>query len=182
MGWFRKAAQTEPLAVTMAGVKLGDRFLAIGVRDIPLIAALAVKAGLTGQAWAVESDEALAARGRVEIEREGALVDVMRAPWGMWPLDAGSVDVAVIANLMMSLHSGTRGLCMTETLRVLRPGGRVVVIEPARRAGFGALLHRDTIDRGYAGPARTLKDAGFAAVRELAETDGVVYAEGIKKA
>ena len=166
----------------MAGVKLGDRFLAVGVRDVPLIAALAVKSGLTGQAWAVESEEARADAGRDAIEREGALVDVKRAPWGMWPLDADSVDVAVLANVLMTLHSGTRGLCMSETLRVLRPGGRAVVIEPARRSGFGALLHRDTIDRGYAGPVKTLKDAGFAAVRELAETDGVVYAEGIKKA
>ena len=182
MGWFRKAAPAEPLGVTMAGVKLGDRFLAIGIRDVPLIAALAVKSGLTGQAWAIDPDEARVEKGRVDIEREGALVEVQRAPWGIWPLEAGSVDVAVIAHLLMTLYSGTRGLCLSETMRVLRPGGRVLVIEPARRAGFGALLQRDVVDPNYPGPLKTLKEFGFAAVRELAETDGVIYVEGIKKA
>jgi len=41
MAFFRKSAPGDPLAVTMAGVKLGDRVLAMGMRDTTLIAALA---------------------------------------------------------------------------------------------------------------------------------------------
>ena len=41
MAWFRKS-QLDPLAVTMAGVKLGDRLLVIGGSDPGLTAALAV--------------------------------------------------------------------------------------------------------------------------------------------
>jgi ubiquinone/menaquinone biosynthesis C-methylase UbiE len=75
---------------------------------------------------------------------------------------------------------------VSEVLRVLRPGGRALVIEPAPRGGsFGALttiLSRQTFDPKYPGPLRTLQDESFAAVRELAERDGVLYVEGIKKA
>ena len=56
---------------------------------------------------------------------------------------------------------------------MLRPGGRVVVIDGAKR---GLLARAPRID---AQPP--LKDAGFAAVRLLAETGGTTYVEGIKK-
>jgi demethylmenaquinone methyltransferase / 2-methoxy-6-polyprenyl-1,4-benzoquinol methylase len=182
VGWFRKGAPTEPLAVTMAGVKMGDRFLAVGVRDPALIAALAIKTGLTGTACAVDADEDRVKPAAIAIEGHGALAEVTRAPFGMLPYGDASFDVAVIRDLLMTLGTGVRSRCVSEVLRVLRPGGRVIVIEPALRGGFGALLNRQTRDEGYPGPTKSLSDEGFAAVRVLAESDGVIYAEGIKKA
>jgi SAM-dependent methyltransferase len=181
MGLFRKSSPGEPLAVTMAGVKLGDRFLAVGVRDPALIAVLAAKAGLTGTACAVDADEAAVAKAAAAIERDGALAEVTRAPWGMWPYDEGSFDVAVIRDLLPALTSDDRRRCVMELLRVLRPGGRAIVIESAPRGGFGGLLNRQPVDASYRGAVRTLQDDGFAAVRELANRDGVLYVEGIKK-
>lgn len=181
MSWFRKAAG-EPLAVTMAAVKLGDRFLSVGVRDIPLIAAVAAKSGLTGRACAVDADEARVETAPAAIEREGALVEVTRAPFGMWPYEEGSFDVALIAHLLPSLTPDVRVRCIAEVLRVLRPGGRAVVIEPAPRGGLGALIAGKVAQTTYEGPVKALQTAGFAAVRRLAETDGVLYAEGIRKA
>ena len=196
MGLFRKSAPGEPLAVTMAGVKLGNRFLAVGVRDPGLVAVLAGKAGLTGTACAVDADEAAVRKAAASIEADGVLADVTRAPWGMWPYDEGSFDVAVIRDLLPTLLPGDRSNCVSEVLRVLRPGGRAIVIEPAPRGGLGALLAgwggsgsmggSRTVGGSrtaptYEGPVKALKDGGFAAVRSLAEVDGVLYAEGIKR-
>lgn len=181
MGIFRKAPG-EPLPVTMAAVKLGNRFLAVGVRDPAFIAVLAGKAGLTGTACAVDADEAAVTKAAAAIERDGMLAEVSRAPWGMWPYSDGSFDVAVICDLLPTLASYDRSRCVSEVLRVLRPGGRALVVEPAPRGGFGALLSRQAVDAKYRGPQQALKDEGFAAVRELAERDGVLYVEGIKKA
>jgi SAM-dependent methyltransferase len=184
MGLFRKAAG-EPLAVTMAAVKLGDRFLAVGVRDPALVAVLSAKAGLTGTACAVDEDASAVAKAAAAIERDGALADVTRAEWGMWPYDDGSLDVALIRDLLPTLTPNERMRTLWEVVRVLRPGGRALVIEPAPRGGFGAILSRQTMDADYlaaGGPLQALKDAGFAAVRVLAEVEGVSYVEGIKKA
>lgn len=181
MAWIRKTQPTEPLPVTMSGVKLGDRFLAVGVRDPALVAVLAARAGLTGTACAIDADEAAVKKAAASIERDGVLAEVTRAPWGMWPYDADSFDVAVIRDLLPTLTSDSRSRCVSEVLRVLRPGGRAIVIEPAPRGGFGALLNRQAVDPTYQGAMKTLKDEGFAAVRELAERDGVLYVEGIKK-
>ena len=122
MAFFRKSAPGDPLAVTMAGVKLGDRVLAMGMRDTTLIAALAAKSGLTGRACAVDADEARVKSAAAAIEREGALVEATRAPWGMLPYDDDSFDVVVVRDVFMILPSQARALAASGLLRVLRPG------------------------------------------------------------
>lgn len=167
MGWFRKSAPAEPLAVTMAGVKLGDRLLAVGVANPALIAALAVKSGLTGRACAVDADQTRVEQAGPAIEREGGLAEVTRAPWDALPYDPASIDVAVIFHVLLPLPEDARARTAAEILRVLRPGGRAIVIEHAP---------------GGAEAIAVLHAAGFAAVRELAVHKKVSYVEGVKRA
>src|SRR3954471_15363704 len=168
MGIFRKSSG-EPLAVTMAGVKLGDRFLSLGLRDAKLIAALAAKSGLTGRACATDADPARAANGAAAVEREGALIDAAHAPWDALPYDAGAFDVALVRDVFSTLPPDAQARSAAEVLRLLRGGGRVIVVEAAKAAKADAL-------------SIPLKTAGFAAVRVLAEAEGTVFVEGIKKA
>ena len=80
MFWLKKAAPAEPLAVSMAGLKLGDRLLVLGCGDPALIAQLALKTGLTGRACALDEDGARASRAARIVEREGALVETLTLP------------------------------------------------------------------------------------------------------
>jgi ubiquinone/menaquinone biosynthesis C-methylase UbiE len=171
MGWFRKTEARDALAVTMAGVKLGDRFLSVGVRDPALIAALAVKSGLTGRACATDADAAHVASGAGAIEAEGALVEVAHAPWTALPYGDASFDVALVRDVFSTLTPDEKNRCATEVLRVLRGGGRILVVESTKRT---------RVEANSLTPA--LKDAGFAAVRVLAEADHLIFIEGIKKA
>jgi len=170
MGIFRKSPG-EPLAVTMTGVKLGDRFLSIGLRDTKLIAALAAKAGLTGRACAVDADAALAAGAAAAIEREGALVEVTHTPGFSLPFDAGSFDVALVRDLFSAMTPDEKVAVAAEALRVLRGGGRVIVVESTKRTRVNAEALTEP-----------LKAAGFAGVRVLAEAEATIFAEGIKAA
>jgi ubiquinone/menaquinone biosynthesis C-methylase UbiE len=170
MGWFRKSGDRDALPVTMTAVKLGDRFLSIGVRDPRLIAALATKSGLTGQACASDADKARADRGAAEIHQEGALVDVTHAPWHALPYAEAAFDVALVRDVVAALPIEEVRRLASEALRVLRGGGRLVVIEDARSVRDANAL------------TQALRDAGFAAVRVLAEAEKLLFVEGIKSA
>ena len=87
-----------------------------------------------------------------------------------------------LSALLPLLAADTRTRCAAEIFRVLRPGGRALAIAAGPKRGMSALLSRQTPDPAYAGPIATLKEAGFTAVRQLAEADGVLYVEGIKRA
>ena len=110
-------------------------------------------------------------------------MEVTRAPWGMWPYDDGSFDVAVVRDLLPTLTSDDRSRCVSEVLRVLRPGGRALVIEPAPRGGFGALLSRTRPVDAELPTARSRRSRTEASPRCAPRGgDGVLYVEGIKKA
>ncbi len=183
MGWFRKGAAAEPLAITMTGVKLGDRLLAIGVSDPALIAALATKAGLTGRACAADADPERVSRAAAAIEREGALVETISAPWNALPYESDSFDIAVIRDALAGMAHDGRSRCLLEVFRVLRTGGRVIVIDQLPRGGIGGLLGGRQVDASYdeKGAAGALAAVGFAATRVLAERDGMRFVEGAKR-
>jgi ubiquinone/menaquinone biosynthesis C-methylase UbiE len=186
MSWFRKGAPTDPLAVTMTGVKLGDRVLVAGLGDTKMIAALAAKSGLTGHAVVLDPDDAKLRAAGQEIEREGGLVDLTHvALTSSWPYDDESFDVAVMHDVLPALSGVGLAGCLREVFRTLRAGGRVIVIDGAPRRRFGAIVSRPPEAQPYAagGNALTaLKAAGFAAVRVLSERDGTVFTEGAKRA
>ena len=77
-----------------------------------------------------------------------------------------------------------RGLPLTlqQVHRVLRVGGRCLVIERSMRGGLGALFSRQSLDRQYAagGALSSLKAEGFRGVRVLSEREGVSFTEGTK--
>lgn len=184
MALFRKSDSLEPLAVSMAGVKLGNRVLVIGCTDPTLIAALAAKAGLTGRACAVDADEARAARAADGVERAGALAEVTAARLPQLPFEDAAFDLVVVRDVLARFAD--RQALLHEVQRVLRPGGRCVTVDTTAAAGLGALFGRSRGADNAAylaggGAAPLLTAAGFFAVRSLAERERLAFAEGVKR-
>src|SRR5687768_3104195 len=92
----KPAIGREPLAVTMSGVRMGERVLQMGTLDVRLAAQLAAKQGLSGHAAIVVANEREAARARAAAAASGALVDVQSAPLTALPFDDHSFDVVVL--------------------------------------------------------------------------------------
>lgn len=173
----------EPLAVSMAGIKLGNRLLMLGCGDPLLVAQLAVKTGLTGRAFATDVRQDLTASADEVAPREGALIETATAPWNTLPLEPGSFDVAVIRHVFPDLAQPERIACANEVRRVLRGGGRCLVIDPAPASGFAAVFSRTPINREYVaqgGAVGVLEAAGFRAARLIAQRDGLAFSEAAK--
>ena len=172
---FRKSS-IEPLPVSMCGVRMGERLLQIGIDEGALVGALAVKVGLSGQASAAVSDERAAAKVRGACEKAGALIDVRVAPLQALPFDDAGFDVVVIhgmTGVVAALDEAARIATLREAHRVLRHGGRVILIEP----GPGGGIFRGKGD--HTDPA-ALATAGFRGTRILAEREGYTFTEGLK--
>jgi len=174
----------DPLAVTMCGVRLGEKALQIGEGEARVMTLIAAKTGLTGRAAIVVLDERAAARVRHAIDEAGVLAEVGVVDQGDRPDDA-SFDVIVVHDVRQTIgssnaavRSGWLQLC----LRVLRSGGRIVTIERGAPVGLRALFG------GSQGPALAaggdtitmLRSAGFAAVRVLGDREGLRFIEGLK--
>ena len=179
---LRRGATPYSLVIGMTGVKMGDRVVQIGCAHGGRLGAIAQPVGLSGRAVAIVQDEAAAARAQKGAQQAGVLVDVELAPATRLPLEDQSFDLAVIddtGGLMATMSANDRVAMVREALRVLRPGGRVMVIGALPRGGLGALFTRAPSAPLF-DPAPFLEADGFKSVRRLAEREGLRFTEGIK--
>jgi SAM-dependent methyltransferase len=183
---LRRSRGPADLAIGMAGVRLGERVLQAGTADPRVFALIASKVGLTGCACAVVDAPAAAQRIETAAAREGVLVDVATVEHGPWPYDRGSFDLGIVdGNVLLAADEASRHLRLQEMRRVVRAGGRVLVVYRAPRGlasrlGFapsspGPSAHGGTL-------VRAIEDAGFRPVRLLAEREGMTFVEGFRPA
>jgi SAM-dependent methyltransferase len=182
----RPAEKRDSMPITMTGVRMGERLLQIGVDDPSLVGALAAKVGLSGAAAVAARDERDANRARAVAADAGVLMDVHVAPWATLPFEPESFDLVVVqstSGFLGSMNPEDRVACLQQAYRVLRGGGRIVIIESAPRAGLAGLLRGHAVNEHYAasgGAEGALKAERFRAVRTVGEAEGYRFTEGLK--
>ena len=183
---FAKRDAPHPLVVGMTGVKLGDRVLQIGCSNGGPLAAIAAKVGLSGRALAVVRDEASMVRAQKAAAGLGVLVEVEQSTSPRLPVDDGAFDLVVVDDARGSftaMPADVRASTLREAARVVRPGGRAMIIGATPPKGLSALLSRGPVAPSIAmsgEAASALESAGFRGARTLAERDGLVFVEGIR--
>jgi ubiquinone/menaquinone biosynthesis C-methylase UbiE len=177
MSVFKKGLSPHQTALAMIGAKASSSVLVVGASDLDLTGEVAVVTGLNGRTLVVDPDPAVAARAE-EAGGKAGLIEYLRAPLAMLPLDTDSFDVVVLPGLAASAP-GDRSPVVAEAFRVTRAGGRVVIVAREKRAGvFGAFGSVPTIDQADA--IALLNAVGARAVRHLGSQNGVGYYEGRK--
>ena len=181
---FKKSGGPHDLEISMAGLKLGSTVLQLAGGDGGLIAALAEQVGLSGHACAVVEDQSQVEAFTRAAAAAGVLVEVEVARLSSLPYDADSFDLVVTKNTLGKMRQNDRVICLQQANRVLRVGGRCLVIEHSIRGGLGALLSKQSLDPLYArdGAQSALRAEGFQGVRVLAERGGLSFTEGTKVA
>lgn len=183
---FSKRDDPYSLVVQMTGVKMGERIVLVGCGNADRLAAIAQKVGLSGRTVALMPDQASADAMQKGAERGGVLVELDVAPPMRLTAEDGAFDLAVVddtSGVLGTLRAEDRVAAVRELLRVLRPGGRVLIMGTAPRGGLGAILSRAQSGPPFASSGdanRALQADGFASVRTLAERQGLVFVEGLK--
>ena len=185
--FLRKPARTrEPLPITMTGVRMGERVLQVGVHDAALTGTLAARPGLSGHAAIVTLSETAADLARRACEQVGALADVIVTTPASPQIDGGAFDAAIVHDAdpaLAALEPDARVALFRECHRVLRVGGRMIVIDSLPRTGLAALLSRSTTAAEpppVTAITGALAAAGFRPVRLLAERESYRFVEGLK--
>jgi hypothetical protein len=170
----RGARQPDALEISMASIKQGDRFLYVGGHP-KRFAALAAKVGLTGRALALAPSARVQAALTRAADRQGAIAEVEIAGDA-----AGSLDGAFDVALLDRSGAAASDTPLTSLAPVLRPGGRILLLEPGTPHGLSALVRRASLLVPEERVVESLGAAGFRNVRLLADREGLRFFEAFR--
>ena len=120
----------KAFAVAVARVRPGERVLDVASGSGDLARALARRAGPSGEVWVTDINRRMLERGRDRMLDAGRLLPAVQCDAERLPFAAGYFDCVTVA---FGLRNMTRkDAALAEMARVLRAGGRLVVLEFSR--------------------------------------------------
>jgi demethylmenaquinone methyltransferase/2-methoxy-6-polyprenyl-1,4-benzoquinol methylase len=117
----------KAFTVAVSGVRAGDRVLDVAGGSGDLARAFALRVGPTGEVWLTDINGAMLGVGRDRLLDAGIAGPILQCDAEHLPLRPGSFDCVSVA---FGLRNMTRkDAALAEMGRVLRPGGRLLVLE-----------------------------------------------------
>ncbi len=117
----------KAFTVQIAGVRKGDRVLDVAGGTADLSLAFAKKVGPTGQVWLTDINHAMLSVGRDRVVDNGLLLPVAQCDAEKLPFPDNHFDVVTVAFGLRNMTHKDQAIA--EMRRVLKPGGRLLVLE-----------------------------------------------------
>ena len=140
----RERAFRERL-LELAGVQRGHSVLDIGCGTGTLAIAATARVGPAGSVVGIDASPEMVARATRKAVKAGAPATFQLTVAEQLPFPDARFDVVLSTLMFHHLPRHTRRQCATEIRRVLKPGGRVFVVDfgkPQSRRGLLAHFHR----------------------------------------
>jgi demethylmenaquinone methyltransferase/2-methoxy-6-polyprenyl-1,4-benzoquinol methylase len=120
----------KAIAIAIARPRPGERILDLAAGSGDLAAALARRVGPSGELWLTDLNRRMLERGRDRLLDAGALAPAVQCDAEKLPFPAAYFDCVTVG---FGLRNMTRKeAALAEMARVLKPGGRLVVLEFSR--------------------------------------------------
>jgi demethylmenaquinone methyltransferase/2-methoxy-6-polyprenyl-1,4-benzoquinol methylase/phosphoethanolamine N-methyltransferase len=165
--------------IALARIAPGDHVLDVGCGTGEITMRAKARTGPTGSVTGIDPAPEMVAEARQKAARAGLDIDYHVAAVEALPVAAASFDVVTSSLMMHHLPQELKPRAVAEIRRVLKPGGRLVIVDfkqPSSLLGRLApvwLLHRSAAVHGVQELPALLKEADFGAI-EIEDT-GVAY-------
>ncbi|MHB1372991.1 MAG: bifunctional demethylmenaquinone methyltransferase/2-methoxy-6-polyprenyl-1,4-benzoquinol methylase UbiE [Thauera sp.] len=116
--------------IQVSGVRAGDRVLDVAGGTADLSLAFARKVGRSGQVWLTDINHAMLSRGRDRMVDQGFSMPVAQCNAEKLPFPDDWFDCVTVAFGLRNMTH--KDVALAEMRRVLRPGGRLLVLEFSR--------------------------------------------------
>jgi demethylmenaquinone methyltransferase/2-methoxy-6-polyprenyl-1,4-benzoquinol methylase len=116
--------------VQVSGVRKGERVLDVAGGTADLARAFAKRVGVTGQVWLTDINNAMLTVGRDRLLDDGLIMPVAQCDAEKLPFPDNHFDCVTVAFGLRNMTHKDQALA--EMRRVLKPGGRLLVLEFSR--------------------------------------------------
>jgi demethylmenaquinone methyltransferase/2-methoxy-6-polyprenyl-1,4-benzoquinol methylase len=117
----------KAFAIQLSGVREGDRVLDVAGGTADLSLAFARRVGVRGQVWLTDINHAMLSCGRDRLIDKGVCLPVAQCNAEKLPFPDSSFDCVTVAFGLRNMTH--KEVALAEMRRVLRPGGRLLVLE-----------------------------------------------------
>jgi len=117
----------KAFAISVARPRPGERILDVATGSADLAAALARRVMPGGEVWLTDINRRMLDRGRDRVLDEGLLAPAVQCDGERLPFATGHFDCVTVAFGLRNMTHKDRALA--EMTRVLKPGGRLVILE-----------------------------------------------------
>lgn len=117
----------KTFAIQLAGVREGSRVLDVAGGTADLSLAFAKRVGKSGQVWLTDINHAMLSVGRDRVVDKGLVLPVAQCDAEKLPFPSNHFDCVTVAFGLRNMTH--KDVALAEMTRVLRPGGRLLVLE-----------------------------------------------------
>jgi ubiquinone/menaquinone biosynthesis C-methylase UbiE len=135
---FGREQQVRQAILEIAGISPGERLVDVGCGTGTMALAAKARVGETGVVQGVDASEEMVARAKEKCARAGLDVAFDVASAQRLPFEDGRFDVAVGSLMLHHLTAEGRRQALEEMKRVLKPGGRLLIVEIGHAHGWAA--------------------------------------------
>jgi ubiquinone/menaquinone biosynthesis C-methylase UbiE len=169
-----RATAMRAQAADLAAIRPGESVLDVGCGTGELTRRALIRVGPTGRVCGIDPSAEMIAVARRKAARAGVGIDYRVAAIEALPLPDATFDVVLSSFMMHHLPDDLKPRGLAEVRRVLKPGGRLLIVDLKRPSGFlsrltlTALIHHG-MPLGVQDLPPVVAAAGFAEV-ESGET------------